>query len=225
MRPPFEERANVVMARSISPVPRADGAHVYAQRRCRGLNYSKLADLRDGSIPQHRHPFYAGRDLFKQFQPFCADAVFQRRKSSDVASWAREAVNKASTDRIRHQHENDWHGASCLLQRPSGLLASGQDCFRRERDQFGRILPKTRHIAEGEAVVDLHIAALGPAQLVQLFQERSVARPSVRIVFRQVREHADARHPRRLLRTCHERPRSRAAEQRYERAAIHSITS
>jgi len=171
MRPPFEERANVVMARSISPVPRADGAHVYAKRRCRGLNYSKLADLRDGSIPQHRHPFYARRDLFEQFQPFRADAVFERRKSGDVAAWAREAVNKSSADRIRHQHENDRHGASCLLQRPSGLLASGQDYVRRERDQFGRILPKTRHIAQGEAVVDPHIAALDPAQLLQSPQD------------------------------------------------------
>jgi hypothetical protein len=113
MRPPFEERANVVMARSISPVPRADGAHVYAKRRCRGLNYSKLADLRDGSIPQHRHPFYARRDLFEQFQPFRADAVFERRKSGDVAAWAREAVNKSSTaahfeNRCLDAAENDF---------------------------------------------------------------------------------------------------------------------
>ena len=225
MRPPFEERANVVMARSISPVPRADGAHVYAERRCRGLNYGKLADLGDGSIPQHRHPFYARRDLFEQLQPFCADAVFERRKTSDVAPWVREAVNKAGADRIRHQHENDRHGASYLLQRSSGLLASGQDYVRRERDQFGRILPKTRYIAQGEAVVDLHIAALGPAQLLQLFQERSVARPCLRIVFGQVREHADAPNALALLRPRRHRPRRRAAEQGDELASFHSITS
>src|SRR5262249_25965548 len=97
--------------------------HVYAERRCRGLNDRKLADLGDGSIPQHRHPFYARRDLFEQFQPFCAETVFPRRKSSDVAAWAREAVNKAGADRIRHQHENDRHGASYLLQRPSWPVA------------------------------------------------------------------------------------------------------
>src|SRR5262249_17612234 len=158
-------------ALDLAGVARADRAHVYAERRCRGLNYGKLADLGDGSIAQHRHPFYAGRDLLKQFQPFCADAVFERRKSSDVAAWAREAVNKADADRIRHQHENDRHGASYLLQRFSGLLASGQDYVRRERDQFGCILPKTRHIAQREAVVDPHIAALDPAQLLQSLQD------------------------------------------------------
>src|SRR5262249_20800373 len=51
-------------ALDLAGVARADGAHVYAKRRCRGLNYGKLADLGDGSIPQHRHPFYAGRDLW-----------------------------------------------------------------------------------------------------------------------------------------------------------------
>src|SRR5262249_17405691 len=113
-----------------------------------------------------------------------------------------------------------------LLQRPSGLLAGGQDYVRRERDQFGRVLPKTRHIAQGEAVVDLHIAALDPAQLLQLFQERSVARPCLRIVFGQVREHADAPHAlARLLCARRERPRGCRAEKRDELAASHSITS
>src|SRR5215471_10617572 len=96
-------------------------------------------------------------------------------KSSDVAAWAREAVNEAGADRIRHQHENDRHGASYLLQRSSGLLASGQDYVRRERDQFGRILRKTRHIAQGEAVVDPHIAALDPAQLLQSLQDDRIS--------------------------------------------------
>ena len=42
----------------------------------------------------------------------------------------------------------------------------------------------------------------------------------------QVREHADASHALALLRACRERPsRRRAAEQRDELAALHSITS
>ena len=51
-------------------------------------------------------------------------------------------------------------------------------------------------------------------------------RAVLRIVRGRVHEHADARHPFRLLRARRERPRSRrAAEQRDELAALHSITS
>src|SRR5262249_56898149 len=46
-----------------------------------------------------------------------------------------------------------------------------------------------------------------------------------RIAPRTAHQHADAPHPLALLRPRRERPRGRAAEQRYERATLHSITS
>src|SRR5262249_59334659 len=85
-------------------------------------------------------------------------------------------------------------------------------------------------IAQGPADVDPHVAAVGPAQLLQPLQERCVAGLPFRIVLDQVREHADAPHPVGLLCTCREWPRrSRAAEKRDALAALHlrahSITS
>src|SRR5205085_1237721 len=74
------------------------------------------------------------------------------------------------------------------------------------------------------AGVDLHIAAIGPAQLLQDFLECSEAGVTFRIV-RRVHEHANTPHA--LLRQRPHRPRSRrATEEREEGAAAdHSMTS
>src|SRR5262245_33772556 len=56
-------------------------------------------------------------------------------------------------------------------------------------------------------------------------QERFHARLRLRIVLSDIHEHADAPHALALLRARGERPRGRAAEQRDEVAAPHSMTS
>ena len=119
-------------------------------------------------------------------------------------------------------HEHDRHGAGRLLQRRHDRAASGQDDVRRERDQFRRVSADAFGIARAPAIVDPHVAAVGPAQFLQPLQERRDAGLSFRIVRGQVHEHADAPHPLALLRARRERPRSRrAAEQRDELAPLH----
>src|SRR5262249_19588196 len=77
----------------------------------------------------------------------------------------------------------------------------------------------------GPAIIDAHVAAFYPSQflkpLLQCFD------PNLSFcIISDTHEHADASHPLRLLRTRRHRPRrSRAAEQRDELAALHSITS
>src|SRR5262245_887475 len=77
------------------------------------------------------------------------------------------------------------------------------------------------------ASIDPQIAAVHPAQFLQLLDERSALRPSFRIALRPAHQYADAPHPLRLLRARRERPcDSRAAGQRDELApTCHSITS
>jgi hypothetical protein len=70
-----------------------------------------------------------------------------------------------------------------------------------------------------------YVATDRPARLLQALRERSQASLSFPIVRRVWQEHADAPHPPGLLRACRERPRRRAAEQRDEVAAVHSMTS
>src|SRR5262245_6488869 len=102
----------------------------------------------------------------------------------------------------------------------------GQDDVGRQRDQFRRVSANVVGFASGPARVDAHVAPDDPARLRESLLERPDPGLKVRIVRGGVQEHADAPHFFALLRACCERPRrSRAAEQRDERAALHSITS
>src|SRR5262249_43630384 len=76
--------------------------------------------------------------------------------------------------------------------------------------------------AGGHPKFDRNVFALDIAGLAQTLAERAHT-----ICIRNwcpAAEEPDHRHPR-LLRARRDRPRRRAAEQRYERAALHSITS
>src|SRR5262249_40047653 len=97
---------------------------------------------------------------------------------------------------------------------------------RRQRDQLRRQFANTIGITRAPPVVDLHIPADGPAQLLQPLMESCEARLTFRIIGGIIHEHADAPHPLFLLREHRQRPRRRTAEQRDERApSHHSITS
>ena len=80
IRPPVAERANAVIARSISPASRAstgltstpnDGATAWI-----APNWP-VPEVR--RIPKDRRSRHARRDLFEQLQPFPAQAVFELR--------------------------------------------------------------------------------------------------------------------------------------------------
>src|SRR5262245_40149890 len=71
----------------------------------------------------------------------------------------------------------------------------------------------------------MDIMAFGPSTLLESLPERREAGLHVRIVLSEASQHADAPNPVVLLRPRRERPgRCRAAQQRYELAALHSIT-
>src|SRR4029077_9228837 len=81
-------------------------------------------------------------------------------------------------------------------------------------------------IARGPAGVDPHVAAVGPAQLLQHLHKRSEADLSVRVGSRRAKEHPDAPHTLALLRARGVRHRNRrAGKPRDELAPPHSITS
>src|SRR5262249_20460974 len=81
-------------------------------------------------------------------------------------------------------------------------------------------------IAHRPAIVNSHVSAIGPAQLLQRLQEcRNVALRARIVPVAAALNHCDVPHPLGLLRTRRERPRNCAAHQRDELAPFHSITS
>src|SRR5262249_54218080 len=94
---------------------------------------------------------------------------------------------------------------------------------RRERDQF-RDISAVVGLVQIPAMLDLHVAADRPAQLLQTLQERRAARLRHGIAGRLAHEHADPPDPLALC-TRRERPRRRAAHERDEVAPLHSLTS
>ena len=70
-------------------------------RRGRRLNYSKLTDPGGyGRVPEDCHSLDARRDLLEQFQPFPAQAVFERHKAGRVAARPRQTIDETGADRI-----------------------------------------------------------------------------------------------------------------------------
>ena len=222
-RPPFGERAKAATARSISPASRRLNAFTSTAERGRhGLDGGKLAGSGAyGGIPRDRRSRHAWRDLLEQFQPFTGHAELEIHEPSGIATWPRQAVDEAATDRIGGYWEYDRHGAGHLQQLPHGRAAGGQDDVGRERDQFRRVPANVPGMGSGPADIDLQVAANRPAQQRQPLQERSDAGLIWRIVRSCGQEHADAPHPLGLLRPRRQRPRRRrAAEQRDELAAL-----
>src|SRR5262249_1506928 len=128
--------------------------------------------------------------------------------------------------RIDRRHEYNRHGAACLLQRAHDRAGRSQDDIRRERDQLRGVSAKAIEIARAPAVLDPHVTADTPAQFGQSLRESRNVFESCRIALDRAHKHTDAPHPLTLLRVSRKRPRRRrAAEQRYELAALHSITS
>ena len=168
-----------------------------------------------GKIPKHRHPRHARRDLFEQLQPFRGEAEFIRGKTGGVPARARQARDDAHGDRVADVREHDGHGAGRLLQCLNAWGGRGQNDVRRERQKLLGISVKATGIARCPAIVDPHVAAVGPAQLLQPLLESREARLSFRIVRGEVHEHADpphrARPAARAPRAATPPPRRRAA--------------
>ena len=95
-----------------------------------------------------------------------------------------------------------------------------QDDVRRKRGQFRCVFAKVVDIASAPAILDPHVAAFGPAQLLQPLPESRGVRPAVRIVCgAAAREHADPSYPFRLRRAPRAATRDRGLERLQRRAA------
>src|SRR5262249_44107842 len=104
----------------------------HSERWRHGLDSAQLTKPY-GKIPKHRYSRHSRRDLFEQFKPLPAYAVFKRSKAGGVAARARQAVDDTSTDWVGDNREYDRHRAGRLLQCLNAWGGRGQNDVGRER--------------------------------------------------------------------------------------------
>ena len=190
-------------ALDLAGVAHVDWAYLHPERRRHGLDGGKLtgsgAGARVGSRRTATRVTF-GAICLSSSSLFPLMLYSDSHETGDVAAWSRQAVDEAGADRIADDREHDRHGAGRLQQRPHGRAAMGQDDVRRERGQFRRVSANFGGIGRGPADVDPHVAADGPAQLLQPLMERREAGLKFRIVRGCGQEYADASHTLGLLR-------------------------
>src|SRR6516225_5368651 len=112
MSPLFGPRTKAAIVRSISETSRtltgltstpSDGAMDWMAANWAGPEASAGSRMTPALVIR--------RDLFQQLQPFRAQAVFEGGEAGGIATRPREAIDKASADRIGNDHEHDRHAA------------------------------------------------------------------------------------------------------------------
>src|SRR5262249_27460427 len=171
-------------------------------------------------------PSSAGRNLFEHFDPFGAERKLKYRESGNVSARTRQACDQALTKRVGDREEHDRYGA-CRLQEAFGRRGGmGDQHIGLQADQLFRKCLNSVCIGVAPTIINSNIAAILPAELLKALLKKGDARTDIGIAFGDRHQHAYAPYALGLLRARRERPRRRrAAEQRDECAALHSITS
>ena len=107
-----------------------------------------------------------GCDLFEQLEPFCAEAVLEQGKSSDVATRPRQALDESRADRIDNTHEHNRRHRANLLERPHRSARGSNNDFRRERDKLRRVMAAAVSVERAPANVDPRVASECPSPLL-----------------------------------------------------------
>src|SRR5262249_45781477 len=134
---------------------------------------------------------------------------------------------KAAADWIGNLGKHDRNRAGELLQFRQRRIGRRYDYIWRQTDHFCRSGLYSVDVTAPPTILDAQVAAVDPAQPLQRVEERRDASLTFAIGLRVgPYQYGDPSNSIHWLRPCLERPRSRAAKQRDERAPPdHSITS
>src|SRR5262245_49495218 len=225
IRPPSGGPAKVAIARSVSLPPWMSIVDIKRRGDCLGGSQEGYVGNRIRT-EEHGHTAHVRRGLFEQAQPFAAHRALEILETADIAARSRQAGDKTGAERIGDLSKYDRDRTSEPSYLRQHRRPRGHDHVRDRTDQFRRSGLFAGRIANAPAIVDAHVAAVGPAQPLQRVEERCNAHLTFAISLWVDDQHADAPRPLRLLRARRDRPSRRAAEQRDEVAAPHhSITS
>src|SRR5215475_3534975 len=159
----------------------------------------------------------------QQVEPLCRQLTRKKIDPSQVAARPGEAGDKTEPDWVLGGNKGDRDRRGCRLGSGRRGGRTRGDYGDLSANQFGRQLRQSIVLVLGEAVDDCYVLAL---HIADVFEAQAECAQTVRHrVRRSGVEQPDYWH-RRLLRARRERPcGGRAAEQRDEIAAFHSITS
>jgi hypothetical protein len=182
-----------------------------------------LSEGGTGRVNKHAETGRGGQQLVQQLEPLRPHLCIQVGHACQVAAGPAQACNKSNLDRVNSYPEDDRDGGSGGLCRQGRRSAAGCRNHRHLTvHQFGRKHRQSIVVILCPTIVDLDVLALDVTCVLQPLPEPA---QTIRVQIRRcVAEEPNHRH-RRLLRPRRERPHGRAAEQRDELAAFHSITS
>src|SRR5262249_7227547 len=174
-------------------------------------------------IDEHGDVTSCGYELAQQFQPFCYQLVTEKIDARRVAVGPGEAGDEAQPDRVFRDGKDDRDRRGCGLGRQRRVGTSGRDDHGDlSANQFGYQRRYPIDLILTPAIFDRHILAL---DIAAVFQPLAECGQTVGYRIGRTRVDDPDHWHRRLLRLRRKRPRSSgAAEQRYELAALHSIT-
>src|SRR5262245_52043412 len=174
-------------------------------------------------IDKHGNTNGLGDQIMKEPQPLGHHLPAEKIDASHVASGPGKAGDQTKLDRILGNAENNRDRRSCSFGRKRSRCAGGRGDQRHATiNQIGRERRQPIVFPFQPVVLDPHILALDKTGFVEAFAERG--HKMQRGIGRTAIDKSDHRY-RLLLRTHPERPHGgRAAEQRDELAAFHSIT-
>jgi hypothetical protein len=76
------------------------------------------------------HPFHRRSNFLKHLEPFASHLGLKICETRDIASWTREVLDKAATDRVRNLQEHDWQATSCVANRLEREVSLRKDKIR-----------------------------------------------------------------------------------------------
>src|SRR5215211_5120204 len=206
---------------------RPGGIRTYRRRAERARCTLKLPHVQCGigvvNVREGRHPAQAGNDLAQELEPLAGGIGCLARQARDVAARARQARNNSTSNRIARGREHDRYHRSCLLRGENGRGVVSENDIHLEADELRCNLSKPFASSLSPPILNGDIAPFGPAQFIQPLHEDGSPLGLGRSRTRA--KNANCRQLRRLLRACRQGPRDRAAKERDERAAVHSMTS
>jgi hypothetical protein len=185
---------------------------------CNGLYRTPVARRAEiVGVEDQSHPAKMRRHFLEKLHQLAGQRHFVKHEPGQIAAGAREAFDQTQSDRVRRRDEDNRNLAGRLPQRIQGADPIDQDHVRLRAHQVRRGGANVIDVATAPSHVDLDVAGIRPAELLELPPKPHQPRLSLQVT---AGAHQNADSPRALLRPRRERPcRRRTAEQGYHLAS------